>query len=97
MRLLRRVITETKQGFDSELTYKFRDGHGGYTKYNGNGGKTALDPEDDVAHVKCGGSWRMPTSDEISELIENCTWTWASVNGEIGFGNCLSVPSARNF
>ncbi|MBO7050632.1 MAG: hypothetical protein J6W42_08470 [Bacteroidaceae bacterium] len=34
---------------------------------------------------KLGGSWRMPTSDEISELIENCTWTWASVNGEIGF------------
>jgi hypothetical protein len=34
---------------------------------------------------KLGGSWRMPTSDEITELIENCTWTWASVNGEIGF------------
>ncbi len=34
---------------------------------------------------KLGGSWRMPTSDELSELIENCTWTWASVNGEIGF------------
>ena len=34
---------------------------------------------------KLGGSWRMPTSDEISELIENCTWTWASVNGKIGF------------
>ena len=34
---------------------------------------------------KLGGSWRMPTSDEINELIENCTWTWASVNGEIGF------------
>lgn len=44
--------------------------------------------------TKLDGSWRMPTSDEISELIENCTWTWALVNGEIGFGNCLSVPSA---
>ena len=32
-----------------------------------------------------GGSWRMPTTEEINELIENCTWTWASVNGEIGF------------
>ena len=73
--------TETKQGIESSLTYKFRDGH----KYNGTDGKTVLDPEDDVAHVKLGGSWRMPTSDEISELIENCTWTWASVNGEIGF------------
>ena len=35
--------------------------------------------------TKLGDSWRMPTSDELSELIENCTWTWASVNGEIGF------------
>ena len=74
--------TETKR---SPLTYKFSDGQGGLTKYDGTDGKSVLDPEDDVAHVKWGGSWRMPTSDEITELIENCTWTWASVNGEIGF------------
>ena len=41
--------------------------------------------EDDIAHVKWGGSWRMPTTDEINELIYNCTWSWASVNGQIGF------------
>ena len=41
--------------------------------------------EDDLAHVKWGGSWRMPTADEIDELIHNCTWSWASVKGEIGF------------
>ena len=40
--------------------------------------------EDDVAHVKLGGS-RMPTADEIDELIYNCTWSWASVNGQIGY------------
>ena len=74
--------TETKR---SPLTYKFSDGQGGLTKYDGTDGKSVLDPEDDVAHVKWGGTWRMPTSDEITELIENCTWTWASVNGEIGF------------
>ena len=73
--------TETKQGIDGVLTYKFRDGH----KYNDTDGKTVLDPEDDVAHVKWGGSWRMPTADEIDELIHNCTWSWASVKGEIGF------------
>lgn len=39
----------------------------------------------DETESKLGGSWRMPTTDEINELIENCTWTWASVNGEIGF------------
>ena len=72
--------TETKDVFESS-TYKFRDGH----KYNGTDGKTVLDPEDDVAHVKWGGSWRMPTADEIDELIHNCTWSWASVNGQIGY------------
>ena len=48
-------------------------------------GKTVLYPEDDVAHVKLGGSWRMPTTKEIDELVKKCTWSWASVNGEIGF------------
>ena len=41
--------------------------------------------EDDIAHAKLGGSWRMPTTKEINELIKECTWSWASVKGEIGF------------
>jgi len=72
--------TEAKYGRESTSTYKFHDGH----KYNGSDGKTVLDPEDDVAHVKLGGN-RMPTADEIDELIHNCTWSWASVNGQIGY------------
>ena len=32
-------------------------------------------PKDDVAHVKWGGNWRMPTSAEVTELLENCTIT----------------------
>lgn len=35
----------------------------------------------DVAHVKWGGSWRMPTLDEIKELCEKCSWQSAMVNG----------------
>jgi len=41
--------------------------------------------EDDIAHARLGGSWRMPTTKEINELIKECTWSWASVKGEIGF------------
>ena len=41
--------------------------------------------EDDIAHARLGGSWRMPTTKEINELIKKCTWSWASVKGEIGF------------
>ena len=38
--------------------------------------KIVLDPEDDVAHVKLGGEWRMPTREEIFELMNLCTWEW---------------------
>ena len=33
-----------------------------------------LKGEYDVAHVKWGGSWRMPTMEEFNELLEKCTW-----------------------
>ena len=38
--------------------------------------KTELDLDDDAAHVNWGGSWRMPTDEEWTELRNNCTWTW---------------------
>ena len=40
--------------------------------------------EYDVAHVKWGGSWRMPSIDQIKELIDNCTLTWTTQNGVNG-------------
>ncbi len=30
----------------------------------------------DVAHEKWGGKWRMPTENDMWELINQCTWTW---------------------
>ncbi len=38
----------------------------------------------DVAHVKWGGSWRMPSLEQIRELLNNCTSKWTSVNGTYG-------------
>lgn len=32
--------------------------------------------EYDVAHVKWGDGWRMPTQVEVNQLINNCEWTW---------------------
>ena len=47
--------------------------------------RVTLDSEDDVAHIKWGGSWRMPTKEELNELHNNCTWTWYnSGNSEFG-------------
>ncbi|MBQ7967382.1 MAG: hypothetical protein IJ290_05640 [Bacteroidaceae bacterium] len=37
----------------------------------------------DVAHVKWGGSWRMPTLSEVQEFWE-CSWEWTTVNGVSG-------------
>ena len=49
--------------------------------------KTVLEPEDDVAHVKLGGKWRIPTGVEWSELrnTSNCSWTWTTINGVNGY------------
>ena len=47
--------------------------------------KIVLDPEDDAAHVKWGGKWRMPTIDEWKELVNNCNWIWTIQNGINGY------------
>ena len=38
----------------------------------------------DVAHVKWGGSWVMPSYDQIQELLDNCTKEWTTFNGVNG-------------
>lgn len=83
--------TETKSTYDWS-TYKFCNGSKDtQTKYNYNSNygvvdnKTTLDLEDDVAHVKWGGEWRMPTRTEIIQLENNCTWDWTTQNGVKGY------------
>lgn len=46
--------------------------------------KTVLESEDDAAHVKLGGKWRMPTLAEWEELVANCNWEWTTRNGVAG-------------
>lgn len=38
----------------------------------------------DVAHVKWGGNWCMPTRDDFMELFDNCTYEWTTLNGVKG-------------
>ena len=62
--------------------------------------KTTLELTDDAARVNWGGSWRMPTSAEQQELLDNCTWTWTTQSGVNGYrvtgsnGNSIFLPSA---
>ena len=54
----------------------------------------------DVAHVKWGSSWRMPTLKEFQELIDNCDWEWTTLDGVSGYrvtgknGNSIFLPAA---
>lgn len=47
--------------------------------------KITLDLEDDAAYVNMGKEWRMPTMDELEELITKCTWIWITQNDTIGY------------
>ena len=61
---------ESKKNYSWD-TYKYGNGRGGkFTKYNGIIDKTTLYLEDDAAHVNWGGAWRMPTEEDVKELIE---------------------------
>lgn len=44
-----------------------------FTKYDGTDGKTTLDLEDDAAHVNMGGTWKMPTMYQVTELFKETT------------------------
>ena len=44
-----------------------------FTKYNETDGKITLDLEDDAAYVNMGHKWKMPTKDDINELLQNTT------------------------
>lgn len=73
------------------------------TKYNATDGKVDLDPEDDAATATLGASWRMPNEDEISELVNKCTWTWTTLSGIKGYlvkgpnGKSIFLPAAGRF
>lgn len=60
-------------------------------------GKIVLDPEDDVASVKLGGKWRMPTDAEWTELRTKCTWTWTTnYNGTGVSGRIVTAPNGNS-
>lgn len=61
----------------------------------------------DAATVILGEKWRMPTYEEVKELMEKCSWTWSDYNGVKGYtvesnvagyeGNFIFLPAAGNY
>jgi len=92
--------TETKS-YDSFSNWNYKwYSSGTLTKYNNIDKKTVLEETDDVAHVKLGGTWRIPTDAEWTELRTQCSWTWTRLNGRSGRlvtgknGNSIFLPAA---
>ena len=54
----------------------------------------------DAATANWGGSWRMPTREQMEELVDYCEWEWTQVNGVYGSkvtgpnGSCIFLPAA---
>ena len=100
---------ETKEkSMYTEVTYKYA--HGTETNDDGwyedcsydNIGSDISGTQYDVAHVKWGGSWRMPTIEEFKELYNNCISEWTTLNGVYGQkftskinGNSIFLPAAN--
>lgn len=91
---------ETKPKTEFSLAnYKYYDAAtDSITKYNAADGLVTLSPDDDAATANFGEDWRMPTFDETKELINNCTWKEATLNGVDGYtvtgpnGNSIFLP-----
>ena len=44
-----------------------------------------LTAEHDAAQVQWGGGWRMPTKQELNDLVSKCDWIWTTMNGVNGY------------
>ncbi|MBO4850242.1 MAG: hypothetical protein J5529_04985 [Prevotella sp.] len=80
--------TEQKEVYDWS-TYMYYNNSDGSCR---NLGSDIVGTPYDVAHVKWGGTWVMPSKDQIQELLDNCTSEWIMFNGVKG----LQLMSKNN-
>lgn len=84
--------TETKEDYSSS-TYKYQSNYS-YT----NIGEDIAGTQYDAAHIKLGESWKIPTVEQIQELIEKCTiekYIYKDIKGQriVGVnGQSIFVP-----
>lgn len=85
------VWKEGQTGYN-DASYAWYDGSNtSITKYNTSSSygvvdnKVMLEAVDDAAFANLGDFWRMPTDSEWTELKNNCTWIWTTLNGVSGY------------
>lgn len=95
--------TKTKKEYSNFNYFDLKNGADfeDFTTYYNEGGKTSIRCSNrDVAWVKWGHQWAIPTKDQADELVRECTWTWMKYNGANGFavtgpnGKSLFLPAA---
>lgn len=80
--------------YDRDTYYKYSMGHKIHVT------RSKLEASSDVAQVKWGWTWRMPTYYEFYELEEYCEWQWTEMGGIHGYkvtgknGNSIFLPAA---
>ena len=63
-------------------------------------GNISGNPQYDAATANWGEGWRMPTKQELQELVDRCRWEWTSFDGMAGYnvtgpnGNSIFLPAA---
>lgn len=80
------------------------DANFGMTKYNAIDTLTTLEFADDAARTIWQSTWRIPTADELNELLNSCTWTFTTQGGHEGYlvtsntnANSIFLPCAGYF
>lgn len=63
-------------------------------------GNIGGNPQYDVARANWGGNWRLPTKEEMQELVDYCTWVFTTMGSHNGFmvtgpnGKQIFLPAA---
>ncbi len=72
--------TSEKSVYNGDTYAYYNSNTGSYT----NIGSDIAGSQYDVTHVRMGAPWRMPSTEQQQELIDNCTRTWTQQNGVNG-------------
>jgi hypothetical protein len=73
--------SEFEQDFSREKYLYYNSETSRYSKYNNEDNLTVLESSDDAAYIHMGSNYRMPTSEDIQELISNTTHIFVDRNG----------------
>ncbi len=76
---------ESKDAYGWETYRLCRGSYDSIFKYTKTDGKSVLESQDDVAKSVLGGEWRIPTKEDMEELVEECEWKWTRENGHLGW------------